>query len=72
MYDEYFSHAIPSVVDGNDIPLGMGMAFAEDLSALTRFAALPPAEQQRMIERAHTITSKQEMQELISSIGSIG
>lgn len=69
MYDGYFSHAIPSVVDGNDIPLGMGMAFAENLSALTKFASLAPAKQQEMIERAHSITSKQEMQELISSIG---
>ena len=69
MYDGYFSHAIPSVVDGNDIPLGMGMAFAENLSALTKFASLTPAEQRKMIERAHSVTSKQEMQELVNSIG---
>ncbi len=69
MYDGYFSHAIPSVVDGNDIPLGMGMAFAEDLSALTKFVSLSHAEQQKMIERAHNVNTQEEMRELIKGIG---
>lgn len=68
MYDEYFSHAIPSTVDGNDIPLGMGMAFSQDLSALTRFAALPLSEQQKLIARAHETHSAEEMANLVHSI----
>ncbi len=68
MYDEYFSHAIPSTVDGNDIPLGMGMAFSHDLSALTKFASLPLSEQQRLIACAHEVKSPEEMANLVHSI----
>lgn len=68
MYDEYFSHAIPSSVDGNDIPLGMGMAFSQDLSALTKFASLPVYEQQKLIAQAHEMKSAEEMANLVHSI----
>lgn len=75
MNDEYFSHLIPSSVDGNDIPLGMGQAFAHNLSALTVFASLTSAEQDALIRKAHSIRSEEEMEELVNGIegsGAIG
>lgn len=68
MEDEYFYHAIPSVVDGNDIPLGMGVAFAQDLSALGVFAELPQEKKLALIERAREIKKPEEMSALVSSI----
>lgn len=72
MDNEYFSHAIPSSVDGNDIPLGMGMAFAQNLSALTKFAAMSKAEQDEIIKRAHNVSSKEEMEALVGGISDGG
>ncbi len=75
MNDEYFSHLIPSSVDGNDIPLGMGQAFAHNLSALTAFASMSNAEQEALIRKAHSVSSREEMEELVNGIegsGAIG
>ena len=72
MNDEYFSHLIPSSVDGNDIPLGMGEVFAHNLSALTAFVALNSAEQEALIKKAHEVRSKEEMEALVSGISQSG
>ncbi len=72
MNDEYFSHLIPSSVDGNDIPLGMGMAFAHNLSALTAFASMSSAEQEALIKKAHSVSSRDEMEELVNGIDGSG
>lgn len=72
MYDEYFSHAIPSSIDGNDIPLGMGNAFAHNLSALTAFVSLSTSEQQELIKRAHEVQSEEEMEALVNGISGTG
>lgn len=55
-------------VDGADMPLGLGMALAKNLSAMEYFAALPESERQRIIEHTHSIRSKQEMQEYVNSL----
>ena len=68
MDNQDYLHAIPSVVSGNEIPLGMGMAFAKDLSALSKFASLTVQEQQSIIARAQNVTSKEEMAALVRSI----
>ena len=48
-------------VNGPEIPMGLGMALAENLNAMEYFASLSPAQQQAVIERTHQIRSKQEM-----------
>ena len=68
MNDEYFSHLIPSTVDGNDIPLGMGMAFSHNLSALTAFASMSAEKQEELIKKAHSVQTDDEMQALVNSI----
>ena len=72
MNDEYFSHLIPSSVDGNDIPLGMGEVFAHNLSALMAFASLSNAEQTALIKRAHEVRSPEEMEMLVNGISQSG
>lgn len=49
-------------MEPNDLPLGMGMALAQDTAAMERFASLPDAEKQAVIDGAHAVRSKAEMQ----------
>lgn len=54
--------------NGQDIPMGLGMALAQNSSAMMRFAGLPDEEKQAIIEGTHAIHSKQEMQEYVAKI----
>lgn len=55
-------------VDGPEIPLGLGMALAQNLEAMNRFATMPLSQQRIIIEGTHTIQSKQEMQDYVQSL----
>lgn len=63
-----------NLVDGPEIPMGLGMALAQNQDAMERFAHLPQAEQQKLIEHTHEIRSKKEMKQFADQIahGSIG
>lgn len=50
------------------LPLGFGMALAQNETAMKRFEALPEAEKQALIERTHTVRSKSEMRRLVDSL----
>jgi len=54
--------------NGPEIPLGFGMALAQNREAMNRFAGLSGAEQQALIERTHGIRSKEEMQAFVQSL----
>ena len=47
--------------DKKELPLGFGMALAQDPKAMRYFASLSPMQQERVITQIHTIGSKQEM-----------
>lgn len=47
------------------MPLGLGMALAQDVNAMDYFASLPDQKQQEIIGRTHSIQSKQEMHQLV-------
>lgn len=51
-----------------DLPLGLGMALAQDVGAMERFASLSPDEQRRVIDQTHSITSKGEMQSFVQEL----
>lgn len=51
-----------------DLPMGFGMALAQDLNAMERFASLPADEQRRIIDHTHAINSKGEMQAFVRSL----
>lgn len=51
-----------------DLPMGLGMALAQDTAAMEHFSALSPDEQRRIIDRTHSVRSRDEMQALVRSI----
>ena len=59
---------MPEVIDMEELPLGFGMALAQHPEAMARFAALPEAEQQAIIDGAHAVRSKQEMQAYVENL----
>lgn len=55
-------------LNGSEIPLGLGMALAENLPALQYFASLSPQQQQEVVNRTHSVNSKEEMQQLVAGL----
>lgn len=55
-------------VNNPEMPLGLGMALAQNLDAMNLFASMTKEQQQRIIEHTHTINSKQEMNAFVQSI----
>ncbi len=53
---------------GGDLPLGFGLAMAQRPEAMARFAALPEAERQAVVDRARSARSKQEMQSCVDQL----
>lgn len=51
-----------------ELPLGFGMALAQNEAAMQRFEALSDAEKQAVIESTHNVGSKQEMRQLVDSL----
>ena len=57
-------------MDGQkDLPLGLGMALAQNASAMERFAALSPTEKQSAIDGARQVRSPREMRQYVEDIG---
>lgn len=54
--------------DNEDIPLGLGMALAQNIPAMEYFASLGKSGQKSIIEQAHNINSKQEMKAFVNSL----
>lgn len=52
----------------NELPLGFGMALAQHPDALQRFASLPEAERQAVIDGAHAVRSKEEMRAYVERL----
>ena len=57
-----------NLVNGPEMPLGLGMALAQNLPAMNRFARMTPAEQRAVIARTHGVTSSEEMRALVDSL----
>ena len=54
---------------GSDLPLGFGMALAQNEAAMQRFAAMTESEKQTVLQCARSVNSKAEMRELVSRLG---
>lgn len=57
-------------MDRNDLPLGFAFALAQRPEAMQAFSALPPAKQSEILQKAHNVSSKAEMQSLVNSLSS--
>lgn len=52
-------------VNGNDIPLGFGMALAKNMDAMAYFSGLTEERKKTVIEGTHAVNSKEEMEEYV-------
>ncbi len=50
------------------MPLGLGMALAENMEAMERFAAMNRTQQSAFIAGTHAIRSKQEMRQYVRNL----
>ena len=55
-----------------ELPLGLGMALAQNEAAMKQFEALSEAEKKRFTVRAHGVRSKQEMRRLVDGLAQRG
>lgn len=51
-----------------DLPLGLGFALSQRPEAMERFAALPEAERQAVIDAARSAQSRQEMRACVDRL----
>ena len=51
-----------------ELPLGFGMALAQNEGAMQRFEAMTQAEKQSVLQQARSVNSKREMRQLVSSL----
>ena len=54
------------------MPLGFGMALAQNTKAMEYFSTLSETERQALINQTHRICSKEEMQAFINQLGERG
>ncbi|EOS63865.1 hypothetical protein C816_03639 [Oscillibacter sp. 1-3] len=55
-------------MDQQELPQGLSMAFSQRPEAMERFAALPEAERQAVIDAARAATSKAEMRSCVDRL----
>lgn len=51
-----------------EIPLGLGMALAQNEKAMERFGSLSGPERDALLEQAHQVRSRREMQALVERL----
>lgn len=54
----------------SELPLGLGMALAQNVSAMERFCSMSEQEKRAVIDHTRAIKSKQEMHNYVESLGS--
>ena len=60
------------MVNRNELPLGFSFALAQNPEAMKVFSNLPESKQSEILQKAHAVTSKNEMQSLVNSLPSQG
>lgn len=51
-----------------ELPLGFGMALAQNEAAMHAFETMTPEQKQAVIQKTHTVMSKAEMRRLVDSL----
>lgn len=59
---------MPNYVNESNIPLGLGMALAQNVNALNYYASLSKSQQNAIINHTHQINSKKEMQAYVDNL----
>ncbi|MGN1016398.1 MAG: hypothetical protein ACI4PL_05335 [Faecousia sp.] len=55
-------------MDSLELPLGFGMALAQNEQAMHAFETMTEEQKRSVIERTHAVTSRREMQQLVSGL----
>ncbi len=55
-------------MNNGEVPLGLGMALARNMDAMSYFASLNPDGQREVIRRARDVHSKEEMRQFVDSL----
>lgn len=55
-------------MDKNDLPLGFGFALAQNPEAMRAFTNMPEEKRSQILQRAHSVSSKSEMQSLVNGL----
>lgn len=55
-------------MDSTGLPLGLGMALAQNEPAMRAFESLSEADKKALIQQTHAVSSKREMQRLVASL----
>ena len=55
-----------------ELPIGFAMALAMNEPAMKKFEALSPAEKESIVQQAHNVKSRNEMQKIVMSIAAGG
>ena len=53
-------------MEQTELPLGFGMALAQNEAAMQAFEAMTETQKQAVLHRAHAVGSKREMQQLVA------
>lgn len=57
-----------SLLNDDAVPIGFGMALAQNLNAMKHFSGMTEAEKEEILNRARDASSKKEMDSLIESL----
>lgn len=57
---------------GKELPLGFGMALAQNEAAMRQFESMTDSEKLAVLQQARSVNSKREMQQLVAGIVSGG
>ncbi|MGN0154691.1 MAG: hypothetical protein ACI4A3_09580 [Lachnospiraceae bacterium] len=60
-----------SILNNDEIPVGLSMALAENLHAMEKFSNMDEQAKQEFINRSRNVNSKQEMRSLVSGLDSM-
>ncbi|MBQ9761571.1 MAG: hypothetical protein IJV82_00655 [Oscillospiraceae bacterium] len=55
-------------MDFYKVPIGFGMALAQNEAAMHRYAAMPEEKKQEILNKAHNVRSEREMYSLVAGI----
>lgn len=55
-----------------ELPLGFGMALAQNEAAMKKFESMTDSEKQAILQQTHNVRSKREMQQLVASLDAQG
>jgi len=53
------------------LPLGFGMALAQNEPAMKRFETMTESQKESVLQQAHLVSSRREMQQLVSRLAEV-